>query len=151
MSNGREEIPEEFDSLEEEAEFWENFDTSKIWDDLEDADEIEFEQPDKQVVSFRMNRDHIEKIKRYAKTLDTPYTSLMRLWVMRAFRQEVQSTSAKRRKDDEDYYTPQHLTRYISDTEQQATETPIKRTHEGITEVDTKALKTNQERVDSYE
>ncbi len=153
MSKRREEIPEEFDSLEEEAEFWENFNTSDIWDELEDADDFEFEQPEKQVVSFRISKSRLEEIKKYAKALETPYTVLMRLWVVRSFQQEAQSARAKYSENKEDYYTPWRLARptsniahqqLASNFRQEVSDTGINLTPEGATEVNTKALKPNK-------
>ena len=83
------EIPE-FKNVEEEAEFWDDFDTAKIWDQAEEVENVVFTKPDRQVVSFRMDRELIDRIKAYAQSLDTPYTALIRMWAIKGFKKEIE-------------------------------------------------------------
>lgn len=89
MSEEKIEIPE-FENIEEEAEFWDEFDTAKIWDQMEELEEVVFTKPERQVVSFRMDRELIDRIKAYAQSLDTPYTALIRMWAIKGFKREVE-------------------------------------------------------------
>ncbi|MBS3825518.1 hypothetical protein KGY58_03140 [Candidatus Bipolaricaulota bacterium] len=89
MSEEEIEIPE-FENIEEEAEFWDDFDTAKIWDQMEELEEVVFTKPERQVVSFRMDRELVDRIKAYAQSLDTPYTALIRMWAIKGFKREVE-------------------------------------------------------------
>ena len=89
MSEENVEIPE-FENIEEEAEFWDEFDTAKIWDRMEEVEDVVFTKPDRQVVSFRMDRELIDRIKAYAQSLDTPYTALIRMWAIKGFKREIE-------------------------------------------------------------
>lgn len=89
MSEEEIKIPE-FENVEEEAEFWDDFDTAKIWDQVEEVENVVFTKPDRQVVSFRMDRELVDRIKAYAQSLDTPYTALIRMWAIKGFKKEIE-------------------------------------------------------------
>jgi len=89
MSEEGFEIPE-FEDIEEEAKFWDDFDTAEIWDQVEDVEDVVFTKPERQVVSFRMDRELIDRIKGYAQSLDTPYTALIRMWAIKGFKKEIE-------------------------------------------------------------
>lgn len=57
---------------------------------MEKAEEVIFTKPERQVVSFRMNRELIDRIKTYAQSLDTPYTALIRMWAIKEFKKEIE-------------------------------------------------------------
>lgn len=80
----------EFETIEEEAEFWDEVDTAEVWDQLEEVEDVVFTKPDRQVVSFRMDRDLVDKMKSYAQKLDTPYTALIRMWAVKGFKREIE-------------------------------------------------------------
>ena len=100
MSKDETEIPE-FENIEEEAEFWDDFDTAKIWDQAEEVEDVVFTKPDRQVVSFRMDRELIDRIKAYAQSLDTPYTALIRMWAIKGFKKEIEEGLSGRSSEEE--------------------------------------------------
>ncbi|HID11380.1 MAG TPA: hypothetical protein EYP17_08790 [Candidatus Latescibacteria bacterium] len=84
------EIPE-FESIQEEAEFWDTHDTTEFLDEFEETDEVVFVRPEKQVVSLRLERDFVDRLKAYAQEIGVPYTTLIRMWIIKSFKREVES------------------------------------------------------------
>jgi len=81
----------QFRSLQEEAEFWDTHDTTEFLSEFEEADDVVFVRPEMQVVSLRLERNLVDRLKAYAQEIGIPYTTLIRMWVIRAFKQEVES------------------------------------------------------------
>lgn len=80
-----------FKTIEKEAEFWDTHDTTEFLDEFEEARDITFVKPDKQVVSIRLERDFVDRLKAYAGEIGVPYTTLIRMWIIKAFRKEIDS------------------------------------------------------------
>ncbi|MGQ9734808.1 MAG: CopG family antitoxin [Candidatus Bipolaricaulia bacterium] len=83
-------IPE-FESIQEEAGFWDTHDTTEFLEEFEEADEVIFIRPEKQVVSLRLERDFVDRLKAYAQEVGVPYTTLIRMWIIKSFKREVES------------------------------------------------------------
>ncbi|MCD5407981.1 BrnA antitoxin family protein, partial [Candidatus Bipolaricaulota bacterium] len=83
-------IPE-FKSLREEAEFWDTYDTTEFLDEFEEADDVVFVRPKMQVVSLRLEREFVERLKAYAQKIGVPYTTLIRMWIIKSFKREIES------------------------------------------------------------
>jgi predicted DNA binding CopG/RHH family protein len=77
----------EFESIQEEAEFWDTHDTTEFLDEFEEADDLIFVRPEKQVVSLRLERDFVDRLKAYAREVGIPYTTLIRMWIIKSFRE----------------------------------------------------------------
>lgn len=78
---GAKRIPE-FGSDEEEARFWETHDLSDYWNDVEPATDVYFERPKKQMVTLRLDRPLIQRIKATAIKKGIPYSTLIRMWLV---------------------------------------------------------------------
>ena len=78
---GAKRIPE-FRNDEEEARFWETHDLSDYWDDLEPAPDVYFERPRKQMVTLRLDRPLVQRIKATAMKKGIPYSTLIRMWLV---------------------------------------------------------------------
>ena len=83
-------IPE-FKSIREEAEFWDAHDTTEFLDEFEEVDDVVFVRPETQVVSLRLERDLVNRLKAYAQEVGVPYTTLLRMWIIKAFKREIES------------------------------------------------------------
>jgi predicted DNA binding CopG/RHH family protein len=86
-------IPQ-FKSDKEEARFWSKHSLSDYWDDLEEAKGIQFVRPQKQVVTIRIERDLVQRLKAIAQKKGTTYSSLIRMWVIERLNRykEISST-----------------------------------------------------------
>jgi len=86
----RSKIPK-FESIREEAEFWDTHDTTEFLDEFEEADDVVFVRPEMQVVSLRLERGLVDRLKSYAQEIGVPYTTLIRMWIIKSFKREVES------------------------------------------------------------
>jgi len=83
-------IPQ-FNSDAECAEFWDNNSIVDYIDEFEKADDIVFEKPQKQVVTLRLEREFIQKLKAMAHHKGLPYSSLIRMWLVEKANEEVKT------------------------------------------------------------
>lgn len=72
-------IPE-FTTIKEASEFWQTHDFTDFADDTKEA-MIKFVRPRKTQVTFRLDADDVEKIKKVAERKGLSYTTLIRMWV----------------------------------------------------------------------
>lgn len=100
MKNEESKLPE-FDSVDEEVEFWENHDVTNFLDELEDLEDVEYKEQKDRVVSLRLPEEFVEGIKSYAKEQGIPYTKLMRKWITESFQQAIRTPG---RKTEGNYY-----------------------------------------------
>jgi|GEM_PF-435378 len=118
MEKKGEKLPE-FESVDEEVEFWENHDVTDFLDELEDLDDVEYKQGKDRVVSVRLPQGLVDKLKAYARSQEIPYTTLIRRWIIESFRQNVR-TSEGGTEDDRrsllDYID--HLRKYVDKLEE---------------------------------
>ena len=82
-----------FESIQEEAEFWDTHDTTEFLDEFEEVDDVVFIRPEKQVVSLRLERDLVDRLKAYAQEVDAPYTTLIRMWIIKSLKREIESAA----------------------------------------------------------
>lgn len=78
-----------FKTEEEECEFWLTHDSSEYESRPVNEGEIEFDIPVKKVISFRIDPDEYEGIKRLAKMRRVRATSLLRDWIDQRYEREV--------------------------------------------------------------
>ncbi|MFB6215225.1 MAG: CopG family antitoxin [Candidatus Bipolaricaulia bacterium] len=98
MKKNGEKLPE-FESVDEEVEFWENHDVTDFLDELEDLDDVEYKQGKDRVVSVRLPQGLVYKLKAYAKSQEVPYTTLIRRWIVDSFQQKVRTSEGKAEDD----------------------------------------------------
>lgn len=79
----------EFNSLEEEVEFWENHSVVDYLDELEELKGVIYEKPDEEVISLRLDTQLVDKIRSYAQEIGIPYTVLIRMWIVNSFERDV--------------------------------------------------------------
>jgi len=100
MEKKGEKLPE-FESVDEEVEFWENHDVTDFLDELEDLDDVEYKQGKDRVVSVRLPQGLVDKLKAYAKSQEVPYTTLIRRWIVDSFRQKVRTSEGETEDDQQ--------------------------------------------------
>ena len=100
MEKKGEKLPE-FESVDEEVEFWENHDVTDFLDELEDLDDVEYMQGKDRVVSVRLPQGLVDKLKAYAKSQEVPYTTLIRRWIVDSFRQKVRTSEGETEDDQQ--------------------------------------------------
>jgi len=67
-----------FKSIKEEAEFWDTHDITSLLEDM-DIEEIKFVRKEPlTTLSFRIEKDKVERLKKIARDLNMPYTVLIR-------------------------------------------------------------------------
>lgn len=98
MEENESKIPE-FDSLEEEAEFWEDHSIIDYLDEFEELDNVIYEKPERQVISLRLETEMVDKIRSYAQEIGIPYTALMRMWIINSFKRDVPRKANSREKE----------------------------------------------------
>jgi len=89
-------IPQ-FKSDEECAQFWETHSIVDYMDEFEEADDIIFEKPQKQVVTLRLERAFIQKLKAMARHKGLPYSSLIRMWLVEKANDEIKINKRRRK------------------------------------------------------
>lgn len=63
------------------AEFWDTHSLTDFDEDLELADDVEFVRPQKQIISLRLDRQDIKKLKAVARKKGIGHSTLARMWV----------------------------------------------------------------------
>jgi len=63
------------------AEFFLTHSTADYWDDMEDANDVEWVKPCKPTVALRLDEADIKQIKDLAEKQGIGYTTLIRMWV----------------------------------------------------------------------
>ena len=74
-------IPE-FRTERDAALFWETHDLADFWPDSEAASDVSFERPRKQVVTLRLERPLIQRLRAIAVKNGIPYSTLIRMWLV---------------------------------------------------------------------
>ncbi len=74
-------IPD-FDSDQEAAEFFDAHGLEGFTEDLVEAPDVYFERPRKQVVTLRLDRPLVQRIKAAAMKKGIPYSTLIRMWLV---------------------------------------------------------------------
>lgn len=87
-----------FKSLPEEAEFWDTHSPLDFPAEFEDVDDVKFVRPPKEVMTLRMDKATVDLIKRVARRLGMPPTSLARAWLIERVTQEARTGSKRARR-----------------------------------------------------
>lgn len=72
----------QFRSDAEAARFWETHSVSDYWDDLQEAADVRFVRPRKQLVSLRLDRPLVQRVRALARRKGLPYSALIRVWLI---------------------------------------------------------------------
>lgn len=81
-----------FNSIVEEAEFWDTHSFADYLEEFEVVKEPVFVKPPKRVVSLRLDQDTITLLESLAEEKGIPYTTLVRMWVKERLHKEVTTT-----------------------------------------------------------
>lgn len=74
-------IPE-FKTDKEAARFWETHSLEDYAEDLQEVPDVYFERPRKQVVTLRLDRPLIQRMRAIALKKGIPYSTLIRMWLV---------------------------------------------------------------------
>ncbi len=78
-----------FASDQEEAEFWDTYDSTEFLDDTQPVDVTFVDaRPAKKQISLRLDPEAIERLKAIAQRKGVGYQTLIRMWVMERLAQE---------------------------------------------------------------
>ena len=78
-----------FKNLKEEREFWETHVSTDYLGDFEEAKDVVFVKPKKQVISLRLELQVINKLKELADREGLPPTTYARMLIIRAIREKA--------------------------------------------------------------
>jgi predicted DNA binding CopG/RHH family protein len=78
--------PPKFRSLKEEREFWDTHDSADYLDDFEEAKDVVFIRPKKEVISLRLEPKIIRKLKELADKEGLPPTTYARMLIIKGIR-----------------------------------------------------------------
>ena len=78
-----------FKSIKEERKFWETHNSTDYLDDFEEAKDVVFVRPKKQVMSLRLEPQVINKLKKLADREGLPPTTYARKLIIRAIRDKA--------------------------------------------------------------
>jgi len=80
-----------FKSDEEVAEFWDTHSLTDFEDELEEAKDVVFVRPHRQVVSIRLDRKYVQILKTLATERGIGYSPLVRMWVIERIKKEMEA------------------------------------------------------------
>ena len=78
-----------FKSDQDIAKFWDTHSLANFERELRPAKDVVFVKPDRQVISLRLDRKVVRAIKTLAAQKGIGYSSLLRMWVLEDFQQEM--------------------------------------------------------------
>jgi len=78
-----------FKSLKEEREFWDTHDSMDYLDDFEEASDVVFVRPTKEVMSLRLDSKNIRKLKELAEKEGLPPTTFARMLIIKGIRERA--------------------------------------------------------------
>ena len=78
-----------FKSVKEERKFWDSHESTNYLDDFEEAKDVVFVRPKKQVISLRLEPQIINKLKELADKEGLPPTTYVRMLIIRAIRNKA--------------------------------------------------------------
>ena len=84
-----------FKSDKEAAEFWDTHSLADFEEDLEHVDDVVFVKPQRQIVSLRLDRKVVNTLQSLAKRKGLGYSSLLRMWILEKFYNELHATVKK--------------------------------------------------------
>lgn len=71
-----------FQTDEEEARFWARHSSAPYWDSMKNAPEVVFVGQSKQVVTLRLERDLVQRLRSIARRKGMTYSALIRSWLI---------------------------------------------------------------------
>lgn len=83
-----------FKSDKEIAEFWDTHSLADFEKELRPAKDVVFVKPELQVISLRLDRKMVRALKYLAHRKGVGYSSLVRMWLLEKFYQEVHHQQA---------------------------------------------------------
>ena len=78
-----------FKNVKEERQFWDSHESTNYLDDFEEAKDVVFVRPKKQVISLRLEPQIINKLKELADQEGLPPTTYARMLIIRAIRNKA--------------------------------------------------------------
>lgn len=88
MKKKVEKIPK-FESIEEEAKFWDTHSFADYWDEFEDVDiVVNLHKPKEETLVLRLQKSLKDKLEKIAKSRGLNVSTLARMWLM----ERVQTT-----------------------------------------------------------
>jgi predicted DNA binding CopG/RHH family protein len=78
-----------FKNVKEERKFWDSHESTNYLDGFEEAKDVVFVRPKKQVISLRLEPQIINKLKELADQEGLPTTTYARMLIIRAIRNKV--------------------------------------------------------------
>ena len=78
-----------FKKIEEERAFWDSHDTTDYLDDFEEAKDVVFLRPKKQVISLRLDPNIIRQLQKLADEEGLPPTTYARMLIVKGIRQRA--------------------------------------------------------------
>ncbi len=78
-----------FKNLKEEREFWDSHDTTDYLDDFEEAKDIVFVRPKKQVISLRLDPKILQKLRELADEEGLPPTTYARMLIVKGIQKRA--------------------------------------------------------------
>ena len=78
-----------FRSLKEEREFWDTHDSMDYLDNFEEAKDVVFVRPIKEVMSLRLDSKNIRKLKELAEKEGLPPTTFARMLIIKGIRERA--------------------------------------------------------------
>jgi predicted DNA binding CopG/RHH family protein len=78
-----------FKNIKEERKFWKTHDSTDYLEDFEEAKDVVFVRPKKQVISLRLEPQVINKLKKLASKEGLPTTTYARMLIIRAIRDKA--------------------------------------------------------------
>ena len=78
-----------FKNLKEERKFWDTHDSTDYLDDFEQAKDVVFVRPKKEVISLRLDPKILKKLKEVAEEEGLPPTTYARMLIIKGIRQRA--------------------------------------------------------------
>jgi len=78
-----------FKNVKEERKFWDSHESTNYLDDFEEAKDVVFVRPKKQVISLRLEPQVINKLKELADQEGLPPTTYARMLIIKAIRNKA--------------------------------------------------------------
>ena len=78
-----------FKNLKEEREFWDTHNSTDYLDDFEEAKDVVFVRPKKEVISLRLDPNIVNKLKELADKEGLPPTTYARMLIVKGIRERT--------------------------------------------------------------
>lgn len=78
-----------FKTKKEEVEFWDTHSLADYEEDLSPARNVVFVKPDRQMVTLRLDKKIVNRVKALGTRKGIGYSVLLRMWIIEKFNQEM--------------------------------------------------------------